>query len=182
MGSSFAATLNLWPASPLPSTVAYELRLLDLLNVDLNKLQSTDGQISPHLTDDGELGLQIALHDRDYDITGLEGLLALLRLEHINYTAWDSKGIGRAFDAATNDEQTFTVLGDGTPFITAADLDPLEHYGSAEALLHAVRQMLRRTTPPFVEALKPEHVDLIIREDDPDDDRAHPTDTKDDRL
>jgi hypothetical protein len=169
-------------ASPLPSSVAYELRLLGLLSIDLHTLQSADGRITPHLTDDGALGLQITLHDPDYDISGLEGLLALLRLGHINYTIWDSNGIGRAFDAATNDEQTFTVLADGAPFLTAADLDPLERAGSAEALLQAVRQMLRRTTPPFVEALKPEHVDLIIREDDPAlDEPEDPIDSEDER-
>jgi hypothetical protein len=170
MGWSFTTTLNLWPASPLPSSVAYELRLRGLLSVDLQKLQTTDGQITPHLTHDDALGIQITLHDCDYGITGLEGLLAILRLGRINYTVWDSNGIGRAFDAATNDEQLFTVLADGEPVITAAELDPLEHYGSAKALMQTLRRMLRRTTPPFRNALEPERVTLTIREDD----LAHP--------
>lgn len=176
MGWSFTTTLNLWPASSLPSSVAYELRLLGLLSVDLHKLQPSGEQITPHLTDDGELGLQITLHDH----THLEGLLALLRLARINYTLWDSNGTGRVFNAATNDEQTFTVLGNGAPVITAAELDPLEHYGSAEALLQTLRQLLRRTTPPFIATLKPEDITLTIHNDDPaDDEDDDPIDTPD---
>lgn len=39
MGPTFKATLSLWPASPLPANIAYELRLLGLLTEDLKHLQ-----------------------------------------------------------------------------------------------------------------------------------------------
>jgi len=163
MGESYAATLHLWPASPLPSSVACQLRLL---GVDLQQFQAANGLITPHLTNDGQVGLELTLCDSYYGLTGLEGVLATLRLARINYTAWDCNGAGRSFDPGSGKEQAFAVLIDGEPVITANELDALEHYGSAEALLEQLRRRLARTTPPFGEILEPQQITLAVCEDD----------------
>jgi hypothetical protein len=174
MGLIFTATLNLWPASPLPANVAYELRLLGFLNEDLEHLETDSGQNTLHRTNDGGLGLQLRLYDCEYGITGIEGLLELLRTSHVNYTVWDTNGIGRCFDATTGEEQLFTVLANGEAVITAPDLASLAQHDSTQALLTTLRRMLLRTTPPFSKPLDPKQTTLTIRTDDPTDDELGP--------
>jgi hypothetical protein len=174
MRPTFTATLSLWPASPLPTAVAYELRLLGLLTEDLHHLETDTGHITIHRTTDGALGLQITLHDYGYAITALDGLLALLRQGHINYRIWDTNGRGRCFDATTAHERPFTVIGNGVSVITAADLKQVGQHDSTEALLETLARMLTRTTPPFREPLDPERTTIAIRRDDPADDELRP--------
>ena len=104
----------------------------------------------------------------------MEGVLAILRLAGIHYTAWDCNGAGRSFDPASGEEQEFAVLTDGEPVITAPERDALEHYGSAEAVLEQLRRKLARTMPPFTETLAPEQGTLIVRDDDLVDDETGP--------
>lgn len=169
MGESYVATLHFWPASPLPGSVAHQL---SLLGVDLKELQAVNGVLTPYRTHDGGLGLEITLYDSYYRLTGVEGVLAILRLAGIHYSAWDCDGAGRSFDPASGEEQAFAVLTDGEPVITAPELDALGRYGSAEAVLEQLRRKLARTTPPFTETLAPEQVTLLVRDDDLIDDET----------
>lgn len=115
------------------------------------------------------------MHDYAYSITGLENLLELLRHAHINYAIWwNTNGRGRYFDATTADKRQFTVIGNGTPLITAADLQQVGQRNSTEALLETLGRMLTRTTPPFSGILNPTETTLTIRADDPADDELGP--------
>jgi hypothetical protein len=174
MGLTFTATLSLWPASPLPANVAYELHLLGFLNEDLQHLETDSGQITVHRTNDGGLGLQLRLYDCEYGITGIEGLLELLRISHVNYRGWDTNGIGRCYDVTPEKEQIFTVLANGEAVITAPDLASLPGHDSPQALLTTLRQMLLRTTPPFSKPLDPTQTPLTLQTDDPADDALGP--------
>ena len=168
MSESYDATITFWPASALPASLVNELRLL---GVELPGLDVERGSVTLYRTSDGDLALEFSLDDCYYGITGLEAVLARLRLARINYYAFDegkdeAPPVGRSFHADTRVERTFSVLPDGTPVITLADLDPLEHCGSAEAALLQLRERLRRATPSIVDTLSAAELAIVIHDDE----------------
>jgi hypothetical protein len=165
VGDSHAATLNFWPASPLPASIVHQLQLLD---VDVRQLRSESGLITPYITKSGQIGLELIFYESHCGLTGLEAVLATLRLGSIRYTAWDSHGAGTSFDPTDGAERRFPVLHDGEPVITEAELDPLPCSGSATDCIVRLRRRLgpQSTTPPFAGTLEPQQVKLTIHDDD----------------
>ena len=171
MNESYNATLTLWPAQPLPASVARELHEL---GVNLSTFTVNDGWLSGSCTDDDTLVLSVSFGRCSHGLTDLEAVLATLRLADISYVAWDVKqgevaGTGRSFDPAARIEHQFTVMADGEPVLTASDLDAFEHFGTAEALLCEVRSWLRLPIPDSLTELTVEELAIVIVPDDEED-------------
>jgi hypothetical protein len=167
MGESYDATLTLWPASSLPASVADELRQA---GIDVGQLNMKDGSATLYRTSEGEVALELSCEDSYYGITGLEPVLAQLRLAKISCYAWDEgyhecHPMGRSFDPRSGVETEFVVLPDGAPVLMRADLDPLERFGSADALLERLRERVRRPTPAFTDTVKAAEFTVAIRND-----------------
>ncbi len=168
MSESHDATITFWPASALPASLVSELRPL---GVELPRLDVERGSITLYRTSDGDVAIELTLDDCYYGITGLDAVLARLRLARINYYAFDegkdeAPPLGRSYDADTQVERMFSVLPDGTPVLTLGDLDPLEHCGSAEAVLLQLREQLRCPTPSIGDTLTPAELAIVIHDDE----------------
>ena len=169
MNESYNATLALWPATPLPASVAHELHEL---GVDLSTFTVNDGWLTASCTGDDTLVLELSFGRRRYGLTDLEAVLATLRLAGISYVAWDVKkgeaaGTGRSFDPATRIERQFTVMADGEPVLTASDLEEFEgRYGTGEALLDGIREWLRLPIPDSLTELTVEELAIVTVPDD----------------
>jgi len=170
MRDSYDATLTLWPATPLPASVAHQLRGV---GVDLSELKVKDGRFTAHRTADDTVVLELSFGDCPYGLTDLEAVLATLRLAGVSYVAWDAKkteiaGTARSYDPDTGVEREFTVMGDREPVLTSSDLAAFEHFGTAEALLCEVRTWLRLPTPETVAELEPDTLTIVIEDDESD--------------
>jgi hypothetical protein len=168
MTESYDVTLTLWPATPLPASVAHQLRQV---GVDLSALDVKDGSLTASSTITGAVVLDLSFGDCRYGLTDLEGVLATARLAGLSYVAWDAKkgeiaGTGRSYDPDGGVEREFTVMSDGEPVLTSRDLDAFEHFGTAEALLCEVRTWLRLPTPETVGELAPDTLSIVIEDDD----------------
>jgi hypothetical protein len=174
MSESYDAKLTFWPATPLATSVVDQLHRV---GVNLRQPSGEDSSITLYRTSDGQTAVELAFDGCEHGLTGLEAVLATLRLARVNYVTWDTKrgeiaGVGRSFDRHDLVEQEFTVLAGGEPVLTAGDLDAFEHYGTAEALLHDVRRRLRLPLPEKAESLRPAEVTITIDDDEaPESDR-----------
>jgi hypothetical protein len=172
MNEPYNATLTLWPAQPLPASVAHELHEL---GVNLSTFTVNDGWLSGLCTDDDTLVLSVSFGRRRCGLTDLEAVLATLRLAGISYVAWDVKqgeaaGTGRSFDPATRIERQFTVMANGEPVLTGSDLEEFEgRHGTAEALIDGIRGWLRLPIPDSLTELTVEELAIVIVPDDEDD-------------
>jgi hypothetical protein len=170
MNESYSATLTLWPATPLPESVAHQLRDV---GVDLSALKVKDGSLTASRTVDGTVVLELSFGDCRYGLTDLEGVLAAARLAGLSYIAWDAKesetaGTGRSYDPDSHVERKCTVMADGEPVLTSSDLDAFEHFGTAEALLCEVRGWLRLPTPETVGEPAHNTLTIVIEDDESD--------------
>jgi hypothetical protein len=170
MNESYDATLTLWPATPLPASVAHQLRCV---GVDLSALDVQDGRLAASRAADGVVVLELSFGDCRYGLTDLEGVLAAARLAGLSYVAWDAKkgeiaGIGRSYGPGSGVEREFTVMADGEPVLTASDLDEFEHFGTAEALLREVRGWLRLPMPETVEEPASGALTIVVEDDEAD--------------
>jgi hypothetical protein len=168
MHESYDATLTLWPATPLPASVAHQLREL---GVDLSALKVKDGWFTARRTADDTVVLELSFGDCPCGLTDLEAVLATARLAGLGYVAWGTKkteiaGPARSYDPDSGVEQEFTVMADGEPVFTASDLDAFEHFGTAEALLGEVRKWLRLPMPETVGELGPDALTIVIEDDE----------------
>jgi len=174
MSESYDAKLTFWPATPLAAIVVDQLRHV---GVNLRQPGGDDRSITFYRTSEGHTAVELAFDRCEDGLNGLEAVLAALRLARVNYIAWDTKrgeiaGVGRSFDRQDSVEQEFTVLAGGEPVITARDLDAFEHYGTADALLHAVRRWLRLPLPERAEDLRSDEVTITVHDDEtPDSDK-----------
>jgi hypothetical protein len=167
MRDSYDTTLILWPATPLATSVADELRGI---GVPLTEPQAAPGCLTARRTENGQLLLEIS-RERLHGLTDLEAVLATLRLAGVSYVAWDTKkgeiaGTGRSYESDGGPEREFTVMADGEPVLTASDLDAFEHFGTAEALLREVRTWLRLPTPEMVGKMEPGTLSIVIEDDE----------------
>jgi hypothetical protein len=168
MNESYDATLTLWPATPLPESVAHQLRDV---GVDLSALNVKDGSLTASRTADSTVVLELSFGDCRYGLTDLEGVLAAARLAGLSYVAWDAKeseiaGTGRSYDPDSGVERECTVMADGEPVLTSSDLHAFEHFGTAEALFCQVRGWLRLPTPEKVGAPVPDSLTIVIEDDE----------------
>lgn len=166
------STISLWPATPLPASVAAQL---NDVGVDLAAKTVKDGRFAARRTPEQTVVLDLTFGLSPYGLTGLEALLATLRLAEVSYVAWDVQegeivGTGRAFDRASGIEQSFTMMADGQPVLTTGDLEEFEgRYGTAEALLEDLRSWLRLPTPEDLTDLDPGQLNIqIVPEEDND--------------
>jgi hypothetical protein len=172
MRDSYDTTLILWPATPLPASVADELRDV---GVPLTEPQASPGCLTARRTQDGQLVLEISA-ERLHGLTDLEAVLATLRLARVSYVAWDARkseiaGTARSYDPDSRVEREFTVMPDGEPVLTLSDLNELEgRYGTAEGLLEGIQTWLRL---PLPQNLSEVNGFTIVIEPDEDDDE-HP--------
>jgi hypothetical protein len=177
MDESYNAAITLWPATPLPASVAHELQSV---GVDLAAQKVNDGWFTAQRTAEGAIVLDLSFGACQHGLTGLEAVLATLRLARISYVAWDVKkgeiaGTGRAFDPASGIEREFSVMGDGEPVLTASDLEEFQgRYGDADALLDGIRAWLRLPTPEGLSDLADGELTIVTVPDD--------TDENDDRV
>ncbi len=172
MHESYDATLTLWPAPTIPRRVA---RQLHLVGVDLSEFKVQDGSFTASRNVNGGVVLHLSFGDLAFGLTDLEGVLAAARLAHLNYVAWDAKkgeiaGSARSYDPAICVEREFTVMADGEPVLTSSDLDSLEHFGTAEALLCEIRSWLRLPTPDTLGEIEPASLNILIKDDKSDED------------
>jgi hypothetical protein len=170
MDESYNATLTLWPATPLPASVAHQLRGV---GVDLSALRVKDGWLTASRTVEDTVVLELSFGDCRCGLTDLEGVLAAARLAGLAYVAWDAKkgeiaGTGRSYDPDSGVERVFTVMADGEPVLTSSDLDAFEYFGTAEALLCEVRGWLRLPTPETVGELAPDTLTIVVADDESD--------------
>jgi hypothetical protein len=170
MHESHHVTLTLWPATPLPQSVA---RQLHRVGVDLSEPTVEDGWLTASRTVDGGVVLNLAFNDCFYGLTELEGVLAAARLAGLSYVAWDAKngeiaGTGRSYDPDSGVEREFTVMSDGEPVLTRSDLDSLEHFETAEALLCEIRSWVRLPTPETLEEIQSDALNILIEDDETD--------------
>jgi hypothetical protein len=162
---SYDATLTVWPATPLPGRV--NERLMEV-GADLQRLRVTDGSVAAYRTRQGEIALELTFTQSQLGVTGLEAVLAELRLDHISYVAWDTKkdeiaGVGRSYDRRDPLEREFTVLAGGEPVLTATELETLERKASNDQLLLAtIRRALTLPLPELAHRLNPAEVNIII--------------------
>jgi hypothetical protein len=173
MNESYNATLTLWPATPLPASVAHALHGV---GVDLAAQKVNDGWFTAQRTAEGTIVLDLSFGDCRHGLTGLEAVLATLRLARISYVAWDVKkgeiaGTGRAFDPAGGIEREFSVMGDGEPVLTASDLEEFEgRYGNADELIGGIRAWLRLPTPDELADLADGELTIVTVPDETDED------------
>jgi hypothetical protein len=174
MNESYHAAITLWPATPLPASVAAELHSA---GVDLAAKKVNDGRLTTRCTPEGVVVLDLSFERCQYGLTGLEAVLATLRLARISYVAWvrdgEIAGTGRAFDPDSGIEQQFSVTADGEPVLTASDLEEFEgRFGTAEALLESIKGWLRLPTPEELTDLDPHEVTILTVPDDEDPDES----------
>lgn len=173
MNESYNAVITLWPATPLPASVAHELHSV---GVDLAAHKVSDGCFTTQRTAEGTIVLDLSFGDCQHGLAGLEGVLATLRLARISYVAWDVKkreiaGTGRAFDPTSGIEREFTVMGDGEPVLTASDLEEFEgRYGDAHELINGIRAWLRLPTPDNLTVIADGELAIVTVPDDADED------------
>lgn len=170
MYESYRATLTLWPATTIPRSVA---RQLHSVGVDLSACKIDGGSFTASRTIENDVVLNLSFSDRGWSLTDLEATLAAARLAGLSYVAWDAKdgeiaGTGRAYDPDSRVEQEFTVMSDGEPILTRSDLDSLEHFGTAEALLSEIRRWLRLPTPETVGEIPRDTLSILIEDDESD--------------
>jgi hypothetical protein len=168
MHGSYNATLILWPATPLPASVAHQLRGV---GVDLSALKVKDGWFTAYHAADDTAVLELSFGDCPCGLIDLEAVLATARLAGLSYVAWGIKkteiaGPARSYDPDSDLEREFTIMADGEPVLTSSDLDAFEHFGTAEALLCEVRKWLRLPTPETVGELKPDTLTIVIEGDE----------------
>ena len=177
MYESYNAAIILWPATPLPASVAAQLHSA---GVDLAAEKVNGGRLAVRRTPAGTVVLDITFECCQYGLTGLEAVLATLRLARISYVAWDVRegeiaGSGREFDPECGIERHFSVMADGEPLLTASDLEELEG-GSlkAEDLVEAIRAWLALPVPNGLTDLADGEVTILTvsDEEDEDDDRV----------
>src|SRR4029077_17875981 len=125
MYESYNAVITLWPAASLPASVARELHNV---GVDLAAQEVNEGRFPARATPEGTVVLDLSFENCLYGLTGLEAVLATLRLARISYVAWDVKkdeiaGTAGAFAPTSDIECKFSVRGDGEPVLTASDLE-----------------------------------------------------------
>jgi hypothetical protein len=174
---SYNAAIILWPATPLPASVAAELHSA---GVDLAAKKVNGGRLAARRTPDGTVVLDLTFECRQWGLDGIEAVLATLRLARISYVAWDVRegeiaGTGRAFEPERGIERYFSVMADGEPILTASDLQEFEgRFGTAEALLESVKGWLRLPTPDVLTELDVDEVTILTVPDeaDEDDDRG----------
>ena len=175
MNESYDVTLTLWPATPLPASVAHELHEL---GVNLSTFTVNNGWFTARRTEDETLILDLSFGEVRHGLTDLEAVLATLRLAGISYVAWDVKkgeiaGTGRSFDPATRTEREFTVMGDGEPVLTASDLEEFEgRYGTPERLIEGIQAWLRLPIPQDLSELSIDELAIVtVPDDDEDEDQ-----------
>lgn len=177
MDESYTAAITLWPAATLPASVADELRSL---GVNLAEQSVTDGSFALRRTHEGTVVLDLSFDDCHYGLTGLEAVLATLRLARISYAAWDVKqgevvGTGRAFDPASGIERQFSVTTDGEPVLTDSDLEEFHgRYNAADELIEAIGAWLRLPIPTELTDIADAELAIVTVPDeaDEDDDRV----------
>lgn len=175
MNESYNVTLTLWPATPLPASVAHGLHEL---GVNLSTFTVNDGRLSACRTADDTVVLDLSLGDVRCGLSDLEAVLATLRLADICYFAWDvehgeAAGTGRAFDPASGIERQFTVTADGEPMLSTADVEQFEgRYGTAEAPFDGIRECLRLPIPDNLTELGVEELAIVTLPDDDDQDES----------
>ncbi len=143
MYESYNAAIILWPATPLPASVAAQLHSA---GVDLAAKKVNGGRLAVRRTPAGTVVLDITFECCQYGLTGLEAVLATLRLARISYVAWDVRegeiaGSGREFDPECGIERHFSVMADGEPLLTASD------WRSSRAAPSKPRIWSRRSAP-----------------------------------
>jgi hypothetical protein len=169
MNESYNATLTLWPATPLPASVARELQEL---GVNLTTFTVNNGWFAASRNGDATLVLDLSFSSRRCGLSDLEGVLATLRLARISYVAWDVKdgelaGMGRSYDPATGIERQFTVMADGEPVLSASDLEEFaSRYGTAEELIAAIRSWLCLPISDSLTQLTVEDLAIVTLPDD----------------
>jgi hypothetical protein len=134
MSNSTTATLSLWPATPLPRSVVDELHSI---GVDAETLQAYDGRVLALCTREGQIGLRITLYNCVLELTGMQAVLARLRLARIDYVLWGSEG-GLVYDAAKDLEQECAAHLEGERAVSA----------------------------PFTDKLAPQDVNIVVHDDD----------------
>lgn len=169
MYDTYNAAIILWPAIPLPASVAAELHSA---GVDLATKKVNSGRLAAKRTPEGDVVLDLTFESCQWGLDGMEAVLARLRLAHISYVAWDARegeiaGVGRAFEPDRGIETCFSVMADGEPILTASDLEELEgSSGTAEALLETIKGWLRLPTPENLTDLDPDELSIPIVPDD----------------
>lgn len=173
MDESYNAAVTLWPAASLPASVAHELHSV---GVDLAARKVSDGCFTTQRTAEGTIVLDLSFGGCQHGLTGLEAVLATLRLARISYVAWDVKkgeiaGTGRAFDPANGIERQFSVMGDGEPVLTASDLEEFQGcYRNADELIDGIRAWLRLPTPEGLSDLADGELTIVTVPDETDED------------
>lgn len=177
MYESYNAAIILWPATPLPASVAVQLHSA---GVDLTAKKVNGGRLAVRRTPAGTVVLDLTFECCQYGLTGLEAVLATLRLARISYVAWDVRegeiaGSGRDFDPTSGIERHFSVMADGEPLLTASDLEEIEGGSlNAEELIGAIRAWLALPVPNGLTDLADGEVTILTvpDEEDEDDDRV----------
>jgi hypothetical protein len=173
MNESYNASITLWPAAALPASVADELHSV---GVDLAAKKVNDGWFTARRTAEGAIVLDLSFGDCLHGLTGLEAVLATLRLARISYVAWDAKkeeiaGTGRAFDPASGIEREFSVMADGEPVLTASDLEEFQgRYRNADELIDAIRAWLRLPIPDGLSDIADGELTIVTVPDETDED------------
>jgi hypothetical protein len=169
---SYNAAIILWPATPLPASVAAELHSA---GVDLSAKKVNSGRLAAKRTPEGDVVLDLTFESCQWGLDGMEAVLARLRLARISYVAWDVRegeiaGTGRAFEPDRGIERYFSVMADGEPILTASDLAEFEgRFGTAEALLESIKGWLRLPTPEDLTDLDLDQLSIPIVPDDEED-------------
>jgi hypothetical protein len=164
MTESYKLSLTLWPAQPLPESVALELHAL---GVNLSRFTVEEGQFAARRDREQTIVLDLVFRG-NRTMPDLEALLATLRLADISYFAWDIKrgavtGTSRSFDPASRIERQFTVTADGEPVLTAHELQELEgRYGVPETLIERALDRLRVFIPTGLTEIGPEELVIAI--------------------
>jgi hypothetical protein len=173
---SYNAAIILWPATPLPASVAAELHSA---GVDLAAKKVNGGRLAARRTPEGTVVLDLTFECRQWGLSGLEAVLATLRLARISYVAWDVRegeiaGTGHEFDPERAIERCFTVMADGEPILTASDLQEFEgRFGTAEALLESIKGWLRLPTPEELTDLDADELTILTVPDEEDEGDDH---------
>jgi len=180
MHESYNAAITLWPAAKLPASVAEELRSA---GVDLNTKKVNGGRLAVQSTPEGTLVLDLTFESCQWGLSGLEAVLARLRLARISYVAWDVRegeiaGTCHEFNRDTGVESCFSVMADGEPILTASDLKEFQgRHDTAETLLAAIRRWLRLPIPRDLTDLADGEQTIEIVPDDPEDEDLLPGST-----
>lgn len=173
MYESYNAAIILWPATPLPASVAAHLHSA---GVDLTAKKVNGGRLAVRRTTAGTVVLDLTFECCQYGLTGLEAVLATLRLARISYVAWDVRegeiaGSGREFDPECGIERHFSVMADGEPLLTASDLEEIESGSlNAEQLIEAIRAWLALPIPNDLTDLADGEVTILTVPDEADED------------